>query len=224
MKIDAAAAAYHEGRYPGVIAHRAPDWFIAGVVDGAGSWGSGVEAADWCRRRVADLWVRSDPPSPSGLAADIQAAVADLPPELADPDFGCAFSVALVLARGEEWHLVAAGTYGAVLCHRARQEAVYRPRRWTDAQIEQGRMTVEEGRSHPLRNVMACPFVGDVGDAPPAVHGPFHVPPGSALVIAHLGVLDRLTERPPYGRETPAAHALQALVERPIRPVVVIQA
>jgi hypothetical protein len=224
MRIDTASAAYGGGRYPGVIERRAAEWFIVGVVDGVGSWGTGVGAAHWCRGQLADRWARPDPPSPSGLVADIQAVVAELPSEFADPDFGSAFSVALVLARGPECHLVAAGAYGGLLCHRAGYEPVFRPRRWIDAEIDQGRMTVEEGRSHPLRGVLVGPFVGDVGHPPAAIHGPFQIPSGSALVIAEQRAIDRLAERPLDGPETLAARAVQALVERPVLAVVVILA
>lgn len=219
MRIDSAAAGYRPSGPSGIVAIQRAGWVLAGVVDGAGSWGTGVEAADWSLERLTETWSRG-PIDPARVAADVRAAARSLPAELRDPD--TAYSVAFALVRGMECHVVAAGCYGVVLLERRGRRDLFRPRTWTDPYVEDGTLTPEAARSHPLRGVMTGPFVADGKDADLATSGPIELRPGATLVVAEQRNLDLLGPSLPEG--APTARAVQALLVRPRLPVVVIEA
>jgi hypothetical protein len=221
MQIDTAASGWRVSGPSGLVALQREGWILAGVVDGAGSWGTGVEAADWSLERLTERWSQG-PIDPVRVAADVRDVRRSLPRELREPDGDSAYSVSVVLASGTVCHVVAAGCYGVVLVERGVPRDLFRPRTWADVQVEDGSLGREAARSHPLRHVMVGPLIADRKDSAPATSGPFALRPGAAIVVAeyrNLEVLDvsALSQPAP-------ARAVQALLERPRLPVVVIQA
>jgi hypothetical protein len=220
MRIDTAPAGYRASGASGLVVRQGEGWILAGVVDGAGSWGTGVEAADWSLNRLTERW-SSGPMDTARITTDVRDVARTLPAELQDPD-DAAYSVAFVLLSGTECHVVAAGCYGVVLLERSGRRDLFRPRVWTDPYVEDGRLTPEDARSHPLRGVAIGGFVADGKDADLATSGPFDLRPGVTLVVAERRNLDLLDASLPSGPLT--ARAVQALLERPRLPVVVIEA
>jgi hypothetical protein len=220
MRIDTAPGGYRGSGPSGLVVREGEGWALAGVVDGAGSWGSGVEAADWSLGRLREWWSRG-PMGPARIATDIREIARSLPAELRDPD-DSAYSVAFALVRGTECHFVAAGCYGVVLLERGSRRELFRPRVWTDAYVEDGTLTPEAARFHPLRGVATGPFVADGKDVDPATSGPFELRPGATLVVAERRNLELLGGGLPSGPSP--ARAVQDLLVRPRLPVVVIEA
>lgn len=222
MRLDAVTAQHRGGGYPGVIERPGVDWLLAGIIDGTGCWGAGLEAADWSRRRLIQRWANLDLPSSLQIVEDIQAVAAALPAEFRESEFGCAFSVALALVQGRECHVIAAGAYGVRMVGPTESRALFTPRRWVDLPVEAGLLTAEAAPSHPLHRVMAGPFVADEQASVPVTCGPFSIPTGWSTLIAEQRVLDRLGGLPAERAEPLTAAAVQRLVDPPVTPVVVI--
>lgn len=180
-------------------------------------------AADWTCRQLAQRWVTLDHPNLSQIGEDIRAVVCEMPVEFKDPDFGCSFSIALVLMDGLTCHVVAAGAYGIELIRKAVATSLFAPRRWVDQAVDEGAITTEEANVHPLRTVLVGPWLADGGPNAPLILGPFGLEPGSSVVIAEQRVLDQRRRLAGGGAEALNAAALQALLERPATPVVVLQ-
>ncbi len=222
VRVDVAPARYHGTDHPGVVVQCAGESVVAGVVDGVGSWGSGVEAADWARRRLEARWQAALPLSALAVRRDVLAVVSDLPRDLRQDDGGCAFSVALVLVCGGLSDVVAAGAYGVECVDPRGSRSVFGPHRWVDEMLASGVLTSADAESHVLRNMIVGPFV--TGDSPADLAWvPFVLAPEESIVIAEERCLRRLRQLPADQRASFDARAVQGLVDRPVMPVVVLR-
>jgi hypothetical protein len=79
-------------------------------------------------------------PTASQVLRDVQAVVSELPGELGPVDF----SIALALVRSGECHGVAEGAYGVQVFGSGASSWLFRPRTWTDIQVEDGVITRKE--------------------------------------------------------------------------------
>jgi hypothetical protein len=192
MRLDVALALGRRHTSDVTIAHRrGDDWLTAGVIDGWGSWGRGMEAADRCRGSLDARWGVATDLRTEQMLEDIHAAVSDLPDEWVSDDMGCAFSIALALVRRRTIHVVAAGAYGIVQAEQDRSAYLFRPRRWIDTAAAEAGMTAEQMAAHPLHRVVTGPWVADKGRSVPSALGPFRLAPGAMLVIADVDLLER---------------------------------
>jgi hypothetical protein len=225
MRIDIAAARYRGVDYPGIVQFAGPNWLVAGVVDGVGSWGAGMEAADWSRRHLAERGAAMLRPDAEEIVAGIQAVVGEIPAAFQEDEceFGCAFSIALVLVRGVTCHVIAAGAYGVEMIRGAASTSLFSPRRWVDEQVDKGVITQQQADAHPLHGVVVGPWLADGHHAAPLTYGPFGLDPGSSVLVAEMRLLDR-RHLVKEGLGSLTAAAIQALMERPATPVVVIHA
>jgi hypothetical protein len=222
VKFDSVGAGHRPDGSPGIVRLQRDGWFLAGVIDGAGSWGWGVEAADWSLARLSEAWSRG-PMDPKRIATDVRKVARSLPVQFQEPDLGPpGFSVALVLVTGAECVAVAAGCYGVVLVDRGGRRDLFRPPVWTDPYVEDGTLGPDAARTHPLRDVLIGGCVADGRDGDLATSDPLKVQPDAALVIAEHRNLDLLGASLPSGPSP--ARAVQALLARPRLPVVVIEA
>jgi hypothetical protein len=222
--IDIAPAMY--GRPPGIGSgvlecHGAAS--VVGIVDGMGSWGSGVEAADWVLQRLVAGWSTRIPSSAKGIAAEIADVARQIPDQWQGDDMGCSFSVALIVRLGATVEVVAAGAYNVWSLGSAEEKPLFRPRRWIDEQVRLGNLSVAEALVHPLREVMTGPFVADASGDPPEALGPFDLASDARIVIAEERVMDQLLAVPARARPE---HALEiqelgARIRLPRTPVVV---
>lgn len=89
-----------------VIVVRGETQSLAAIVDGAGSWGSGREAADWARERLGERWRRGSSWSPHQLAEDISVAASSTPAVLRDPELGWSFSITCLLGTNKRGDLL----------------------------------------------------------------------------------------------------------------------
>jgi hypothetical protein len=87
--IDLATAEYHSA--PGVVEVARDGIILIAVVDGAGSWGTGVEAAAWAAGRLADRGDRRF----AGIETvvdDVRCLGGEIPERLRDREWGSGFS------------------------------------------------------------------------------------------------------------------------------------
>ena len=66
--------------------------FVA-LLDGVGSWGTGVEVAAWMTSALSERWRTERPRSPDLFADAIAATAASIPKQFQDGRFGDAISV-----------------------------------------------------------------------------------------------------------------------------------
>jgi protein phosphatase len=199
------------------------DAAVFGVVDGFGSWGSGVEAAEVVLSFLRQRWTNACPTTPLAVAREIVAAEAVIPREWMEGDMGCSFSVALVVHATGTTHVVAAGIFGVCRLDGREAEELFRPHRWVDEQMKLGRLSTQEALDHPLGGLPIGPFMADGSGRMPEIFGPFHVEAGSTLVIAEERILRALLAAP-EGEWPATAAAIQELGTKhraPGAPVVV---
>lgn len=133
---------------------------LAAIVDGAGSWGSGREAADWTRRKLAARWGSARSWRLGGLADDISTVAFSTPTEFRDPEFGWSFSVTCLLASDGFVECVAAGFYRVDVCAPTGVSNVFRPEMLRDRLAARG--TPPETAAHlPHASICLGPFVGE---------------------------------------------------------------
>jgi hypothetical protein len=223
--IDIAPAMY--GRPPGigsgVLECRGASSSVVGIVDGMGSWGFGVEAADWVLQRLVAGWSTRIPSSAKGIAAEIADVARQIPDQWQGDDVGCSFSVALIVRLGATLEVVAAGTYNVWSLGSGEDRLLFRPRRWIDEQVRLGNASAAEALVHPLRGVTTGPFVADNRGEPPEALGPFDLASDAKIVIAEERVMDQLLAVPSHARPERALEIqeLGARIRLPRTPVVV---
>jgi hypothetical protein len=223
MIVDVAPARYVNRDCPGVVEHTTSGWRLAGVIDGVGSWGYGMEAADWVRRDLERRWAALKEPTPEAVVEEIEGSITRLPKDYTDAEEGYSFSVALVLVKGTTLTVVAAGANGVVRLTDTGSQAFFAPRRWIDSLVAEGHITLDVARAHPLRHCVVGPWVADEPRVPPAIFGPFETTDDSAIVVADVRVLSRLARIPPKKRRRMSAQSLQLLLQAPATPVVVLR-
>jgi hypothetical protein len=203
--IDAAPATY---RRPagggGVLACEGSGWSVTGIVDGFGSWGYGMEAADWVSMRLVSTWRSRASLLGGEVANDVTEAAAQLPPEWQAKDEDCAFSVALLLTSAAGIEVIAAGAYNVARLDGAQITELFRARRWIEEQVSLGVLPADALDTHPLREVMIGPFVADTSGRRPDVLGPFEAATDARFLVAHHAVLRRFMDLPVDSRPTTA--------------------
>jgi hypothetical protein len=84
------------------------------LMDAAGSWGQGAAAARWFRERLDQAAASWADLSLDDLAVALLSIRRDVPPEMADEEFGWDFSVAALLVKDEAVHVTGLGHVGSV--------------------------------------------------------------------------------------------------------------
>lgn len=180
---------------------------LAAIVDGAGSWGFGREAADRTRQNLADRWPSARNWSMERLAEDISTVALSTPDDLRDPEFGWSFSVTCVLAADGLVEYVAAGFYRVDVCAPSGTVTLFRPEMLIDQLLANGTLTPQAAAVFPHRRICLGPFVGDRNEVvlTRAKHAVAH---DEVVVVTHAGRYDMSTLSIPESAEALAAMAM----------------
>lgn len=125
---------------------------VAAIVDGSGSWGSGREGADLARDSLNALWPRPTW-STSVIANDVSAVVAQTPTTLREDDFGCSFSVVVLLCSKTLVQIVACGFYRVDVVSVNKRENLFRPMMLVDQLLASGAITRDQVPAFPHQGV-----------------------------------------------------------------------
>jgi len=199
--LDIAPATYRRPvDFDGVIVCEGPGWSVAGIIDGFGSWGYGVEAASWLAERLLPAWRSRASLGAADIADSVSAVASQLPREWQDDQMGCSFSVALVSNVAGSTHVVAAGLYGIAMIDGGEIHDLFRARLWINEQVRLGLLSADVARTHPLRHVVTGPFVADGSGRPLEVLGPVGVSAQTRLLIADDRLLRAVIAMPADSR------------------------
>ncbi len=135
--------------------------FLAVIIDGAGSWGSGREAADRSRDLLAQRWSDAKQWSVEALLKDISTVAASTPDDLRDRVFGWSFSATCLLCTDDLVECVAAGFYQVDVLGPSSRETLFRPEMLVDQLLANGTLTPQTVGTFEHRHVCLGPFVGD---------------------------------------------------------------
>ena len=134
---------------------------LAVIIDGAGSWGSGREAADRSRDLLSQRWGDAKRWSVDALVQDISTTATSTPNDLRDREFGWSFSVTCLLCTDDLVECVAAGFYRVDVLGPSSRETLFRPEMLVDQLLANGTVTPQTVGSFDQRHVCLGPFVGD---------------------------------------------------------------
>ena len=216
MNVDVAESTVGRRSQPKFLLLRSERRVLAGIFDGAGSWGSGPDAASHVLKTVRAGWQDAlDELTSEQLASDLNATARELPRDLLEDEFGCAFSPVLALADEQRVTLVAAGLFSGLVLGAGQPSAPprwhARPKMLVDTLVERGQLTAAEAPTAEVPDVCVGPFLGDGTDVLFSVTGDV-IAPGERLVLAHHKLLAVLAAQPPP--PDASAAALQSLSPR----------
>ena len=137
------------------------DQILAGILDGSGSWGNGVEAAAWNRKRLLATWETTTTWAIPNLEADIRESASHTPEELRDVDFGWSFSAVVLVFSATAVSGATAGLYEIELIRGEKTRALHRPKMLVDELVGSGKLTRDEALTFEHRHVYLGPLVGD---------------------------------------------------------------
>ncbi len=197
FRIDVALAAHAFHPDPGVIHVESKHITLVAVVDGMGSWGTGLETAAWTRAYLAERWRRSVPGTMEAVAGDILAACDAIPAELRDDTFGYGFSGAAVLVSAGSVQVAAAGQLAVYRVGASGAVPLFRPRMLIDGLLERGEIQAAEVDGFAHQHVCIQPLLADGGQSALVRSGPHEVPAGDAVIVAHLDLMRLLLQQAP---------------------------
>lgn len=157
---------------------------LAVIIDGAGSWGSGREAADRARELLAARWRATAEWSVESVSADIATVASSTPANLRDTEFGWSFSVTCVLCTDDLVECMAAGVYRVDVLGTSDPKNLFRPELLIDQLLAEGTLTPEAAVSFAHRNICVGRFVGDRDDVVLDV-ARHKLLPGETVLVTH---------------------------------------
>ena len=168
---------------------------LALVADGVGGGAAGEVAsatATWAMTTTAATRAADDPGAV--LAAGVRTAQKAVRAGVeADMDrLGMATTLTALFGNGEGFALAHVGDSRAYVWREGELTRVTRDDTFVAEQIDQGRMTEEEARRHPWRNVVLRSINGDA--AMPAAIRPLSLRLGDRVLIASDGLTDMVSE------------------------------
>jgi hypothetical protein len=188
---------------------------LVAIVDGSGSWGSGVEAADRARHLLDSRWRGTRDWSVAGLARDISEVALSTPANLRDKEFGWSFSVTCLLCTHDVLDLVAAGFYQVDIVGPSGTLTLFRPTMLIDQLLADGTLQPEAVAAFPHRHVCLGPFVGDRDEVSLSTARRI-VEPGELVVVTHANRYDLSTIRFPRSAQALAASSLPDALPAPV--------
>lgn len=162
MNIDIAPGRYANDAGPFIIRIDGAASIVA-IADGAASWGAGIDASRFVTGALQRRWVDNPPDNADTLIGHVSDALALLPREIRDHEWGLTFSFIAVLAGTKSWQIVNCGWYRCIAVREGVASTIFRSRMWVDQQVEAGVLSPADARTHKLRDVYAGPLVGDKG-------------------------------------------------------------
>jgi hypothetical protein len=157
---------------------------LAAIVDGAGSWGMGREAADLCRDKLSRLWANVAEWCPAQLLRDVTETALGTPGDLRHPEFGWSFSVTALLCTDGVVACIAAGFYRVDVIGPGESRALFRPAMLVDDLLAKGTLTPETIAMCPHKDVCLGPWVGD-DDKVTLTAASHLLAPGDVVLVTH---------------------------------------
>ncbi len=184
---------------------------LALVADGVGGGAAGEVASattTWAMTMVAAA--RADEAPATVLTAGVRAAQKAVRAGVeADPErLGMATTLTAILGDGEDFAIAHVGDSRAYVWRDGELTRVTRDDTFVAEQIDQGRLTEDEARTHPWRNVVLRSINGDV--AMPATVRPLALHMGDRVLLASDGLTDLVPEQR-IGEILAAANDLDAV-------------
>ena len=157
---------------------------LAAIIDGAGSWGTGHEAADLSRSILGALWAHETGWSTAQIVQDVTDAAARTPDSLRDAEFGWSFSVTVLLCSDGVVESVAAGLYRVDVRGPGPTKTLFRPLMVIDDLLAKGALTPDNAETFRHQDVCLGPFVGDNGKVSLAI-ATHALSPKDAILVTH---------------------------------------
>lgn len=199
---------------PATAPLRAERGLLFVVADGMGGHAAGDVAAEITVNTVGDAYFASDPswttPAAQMRAAFLSANAAILTAAGEGNRKGMgAAAVAVAVARGRAYvtHL---GDCRAYLVHGDRVTHMTSDHSWVQERIDSGRLSLDEARSHPHRNVLTRALGADT-EADPDVNE-FALAPGDTMVLCSDGLWS-VVEDSELARATASSTSTAAIAE-----------
>jgi hypothetical protein len=156
---------------------------LVAVIDGGGSWGSGIEAAVWCREQLQERWKSPGSVTVPQMLRDINEVYAELPAPLRGTEMGAQFSLSALLILGKRLSWIAAGLFGISLIRDDEILRLFRTRMLADDLEDSGRWGPRRLRGFPHANLLTGALIGDP-ETPPDHGGPLELEPGDRVLVA----------------------------------------
>ena len=162
-----------------VLAFDGPEASVLVLLDGSGDWGGGFQAAEDVAAKLRSRWRDGAPGSIDGIASDLQSLAAAAVSRFDSP-FGAGFhTIALLLRDIGSVELIHAGCYEVSHFSNDRRLRTVTPETWVGQNVREGRLTEEEARKHPMREIWCGPFI--VERTP--IHGPWPIKSGESVLV-----------------------------------------
>jgi hypothetical protein len=165
------------------------------LMDAAGSWGHGAAAAPWFRERLDQAAASWDDLSLDDLAVALLRIRREIPPDMADEEFGWDFSVAALLVRDEVVHVTGLGSFLAVLVDGEGTKVLMAPVTLADRLVQEGAMSEAQARQFPHGDVLINPAFGPGEGVLPAPQV-FPVRPGNRILVGDRRLARTITQDP----------------------------
>ena len=188
---------------------------LVAIVDGSGSWGSGVEAADRARHLIDSRWQSARAWSVSSLVSDVSEIALSTPASLRDTEFGWSFSVTCLLCTRDSVECVAAGIYQVDILGPSGSMSLFRPTMLVDQLLADGTLQLDAVAGFPHQNVCLGPFVGDRDQVSLSV-ARRAVEPGEFVVVTHANRYDLSAIRFPVSAQSLAASSRPGALPAPV--------
>jgi hypothetical protein len=180
---------------------------LIAIVDGAGSWDSGMEAASHVYHVLEGRWRTALPVDAGALERDLLAATGTIPEEMRQGD---SFSFAAAMLCDESVQIIAAGRFGVLNVVGERAAQIFSPGTWVMEQVAAGILTQAEALAHPLRNVCIGGHVSS-GGTELFVSPSISLESGDVILIAELALFQKLLLAPIASWRALSAERLQKL-------------
>jgi hypothetical protein len=187
---------------------------LLAIIDGGGSWGSGIDAAVFVREELEQRWEEPGALTTGVMCSDLEDALSAIPARHRDEVSGWQFSLTAILIHGAQLHWMAAGLFGLSLVRQGEQVRLFKTRMLSDDLEDSGRWGARRLRGFPHANLLTGPLVGDP-KRPPATGGPIGLHEGDRIVLARERVHREIL---PSALADPAEAIQRAAVFAGLRP------
>lgn len=172
------------------------------MTDGSGSWGSGVEAAEWFRNWLGESLAVCTAVTISSITDALQAGIERLPSHIANNNHHWAFSIVAVIANQNTIQLGVCGGFAATAVSPSRTVPLVTPARLIDALVMRGDVSEARAERHKYANLLCGPIFGQDGQDDLTWTSPIATASETQILIGAQGLQRFLNSQPFCGRQT----------------------
>ncbi|WP_437828058.1 hypothetical protein [Sorangium sp. So ce1153] len=204
--IDVCAGRYKSSTPPLVRCSSDDRSQIVVLFDGSGSWGTGAEAAAWCRESLAANLAVGPDFTHTEFTQALEAAAATLSDVTRANEWGWSFSVAAIVIRDSVVYGLAAGGFSiGLLREGAPMRRLFAPDRLVDELVRTGQLSHGDAKTSTYRRILLSPCFGDKPDAL-RTRAQEALQPGDRVILGDPDLLDLLATLPP---DAPVPRAIE---------------